>query len=801
MGALGKSHRFLVTYRPSQMIGPTGFNSSSDTDRYLEKARAVRLDHARRRGREISPDGSKGPEPAGELQSVTPFVARRIQLIYEAVPGPPAGIVVITDPLHPYYRPSVEEAVEGETTGAPHDPDVQALLEEVGLDAGTIDQLVGETFAPAEPEASDEGGVDESIDKLKGLLSSLGHDTSTIDGVDSLDAFLGGLVEQFSIPPGIIPGADTAGTPDEAEPGLVTTTNEELTAPLDIDIENLIPTEADETPVVEAPPPPMVREEDFGEGDAKAVSTSTGRAFARTGPGSVGDADARSFGEGEAIAVTGDGSEGKVFASTNSSDVIAQTGEGSLGNASATAAGDGPSAALTGAGSEGSASARANGDGAAQALTGQNSKGDAAATTLASGGATAVTGQDSLGKAIAISEGEADTAASTSDGSVGNATATSAGKGSATANTGFNSGGDSTAISRGDGDAVSLGGANSSGLTRAEAHKSGSASAVGGERSRGQSIAEALGSGNAAASTEVESQGNAIAKSKLGGSSAAEAGKGSNGNAHSIANASGSATAGTGDGSTGNATAKSDGDGDVSAVTGDGSSGHATAIAGDKGGSSSAIVTNSSAGNASAHARGKGNAFAIADSKGDVSAIAERDGGLLVLNAGERPILVENRSNIDVEVLNVSEHAVRVEVTPAGITNISVPGFGTRPFEGNSFTILQEGAVIAREISSPVPDEVDSSIPDVTPPEVNVGPLELTSVSPSSETQQDSVTLITGFEESGQDVETNPLFITFSDFNPEPVSPEQFLLGGLPSDNLISVVSQETGDARFDLEV
>jgi hypothetical protein len=100
-----------------------------------------------------------------------------------------------------------------------------------------------------------------------------------------------------------------------------------------------------------------------------------------------------------------------------------------------------------------------------------------------------------------------------------------------------------------------------------------------------------------------------------------------------------------------------------------------------------------------------------------------------------------------------------------------------------------------------VPDEVDSSIPTVTPPEVNVGPLELTSVSPSSETQQDSVTLITGFEESGQDVETNPLFITFSDFNPEPVSPEQFLLGGLPSDNLISVVSQETGDARFDLEV
>jgi hypothetical protein len=796
------------------MIGSTGLNSSPGTDRYLEKARAVRLDHARRRGREISPDGSKGPEPTGERRSVTPFVPRRIQLIYTAVPGPPAGIKIITDPRHPYYRPTVEEVVDPEG-GVPdetlHDPEIQTDLEEMGLVPDSIGNLIEETFTPSaeSDQSSGTSSVDESIDKLKGLLDSLGHDTTSIGNLESLDAFLGDLVDQFSTPPNLLPVSETNETPEELQPVtpeelqpvLISNTEEELTAPLDLDIENLIPTDLVEIAEVEISAVPMTREEDLGEGDAKAVSAGTGSAFARTGPGSVGNADARSFGVGEAIAVTGDSSKGKTFASTTNSDVIAETGEGSSGNATATAAGEGQAAAITGSGSEGSAAARANGDGTAQALTGTNSKGDAAATALASGRASTVTGQDSLGKAIAISEGEADATASTGDGSVGNATASSAGEGASTASTGFNSGGDSTAISRSDGDSIALGGPNSSGLTRAEAHNSGDASAVGGESSRGQSIAEALGSGHASASTEVESKGNAIAKSKLSGNAAAEAGKNSTGNAHAITNAAGSAISGTGDASTGNATAKTDGAGDVSAVTGNGSSGHATAIANDKGGSASAIVTNGSAGNATSYARGKGNSFAVADGKGAVSAIAERDGGLLVINSSERPILVENRSNIDVEVLNVSDSAVRVEVTPAGITNISVPGFGTRPFEGNSFTILQDGAVVAREIAKPVPEEVGTSVPTVTPPEVNVGPLELTSVSPSSESQQDSVTLITGFEESGQDVDTNPLFISFSDFNPEPVSPEQFLVGGLPSENLISVVSNEAGDAKFDLEV
>jgi len=786
-------------------------NQQAATDPFLERARQLRSEHASRRGRAVDgPPEDNSPVPY-QRGSVTAAGIRRIQIVYPAVPGPPAGVLGMKP--SPYGTPSPDPAIG---------PELAALLDDLGVDLGTLASLYAQAQVadgqPAEGDEADGPGVPFgalSGQNLQALADRIGLD---VEGLRS-------LVED------VVPVAEVGG--DEAEPtadpalaaraaqegdGYVSSLPDSallwLRAQLGAlapDLDNLenAASFADflyrlslmiaQARAVHQPSDgqdvPNAIEESLGAGLAKAIALDEGQASARTAPQSQGNATAESRGKGNSTAETGAGSIGNAFArSSADGHSLAETGPLSTGDALASSEGPGNAVAQTGQEAAGSASARGQGAGAAEAVVGDGAKGSVSAYSFGEGPASAETGAGSGGRAHALNQGTGDVRASTGEASAGDAIAQGFSAGSASAQTGDYSAGSSMALSYSAGDAIARGGDGSRGATRAAAHGLGDATAESHENSTGNAIAEAFGEGGATAVVDEASLGSAIAKSRGQGFALAETGKGATSSAEAIAESDGSATAGTGDAAKGNAIAMSHGAGHATALTGDESKGRATAIAGEKGGSATAVVTNDALGSVSAVAIGRGDVFGVADGKGALRVAAERDGGLFVAHTGRRAMVAENKSDRDIGILNLTDKAVKVEVTASGIVKISVAGLGTGSFGGNSFTILENGAILEQNLENPVPPAEPGALPEL-PGSVGLSPvpsLVLESGSQGSR-DEDSVAL-----RVGGDPQSSAGATTLASSTPLTMS------AGGPGAFLPPVQSYgayDSGPARLDLQV
>lgn len=804
-------------------------NQQPATDPFLERARQLRSEHASRRGRAgdgASPDSSPLSYERG---SVTAAVVRRIQIIYPAVPGPPAGVLGMK--YSPNPAPSPAPVI---------DPGLTALLQDLGLDLDTLVSL----YAQAQDA---EGGISEGSEtdgagapfdglgdqNLQVLADRLGLD------LEELHSLIEDIVP-VSRPAGdeAVPEVREAEPAPAAEPALAAPAEQEadryvsslpdsalmwLRAQLgalapDLDsLENaasfadflhrlslmIAQARAAHQPS-NAPDAPNAIEESLGAGTAKAIALDEGEAFARTGPESQGNATAESLGKGSSTAATGTGSIGNAFARSGADGhSLAETGPLSTGDALASSEGPGNAAARTGPEAGGSASARSQGLGSAEAVVGDGAKGSVSAYSFGDGTASAETGAGSKGRAHAMGQGAGEVRASTGQGAAGDAIAQGFSAGSASAQTGAHSTGTSMALSYSAGDALARGGDGSGGATRAAAHGRGDATAESHQNSRGNAIAEAFGEGGATAVVDEGSQGAAIAKSRGHGFALAETGKGTASSAEAIAESDGSATAGTGDTAKGNAIAMSKGAGHATALTGDGSSGQATAIAGEKGGGATAVVTNESLGSVSAEAKGSGDVFGVADGNGALHVTASRDGGLFVVHTGRRAMVAENKSDRDVGILNLTDKAVKVEVTASGIVKISIAGLGTGSYGGNSFTILENGAVLEQNLENPVPPAEPGSLPQL-PGSIGFEPVPSLVLESGSGGvgAEDSVALRAGGEpESGADAtmlaSSTPLVMSSGDLG-------VYASDGSSSSSLPPVQSYgayDSGPARLDLQV